>query len=88
MYSAAFREVFDAISWEKRLKRWNRKKKEALIAGEYEKLPILSQRKTPFQKKKRCHPEEPRPSSFETLGTSCLAPQDDTAGRLEGWHCS
>lgn len=42
VYVAEFQEVYDAISWEKQIKRWNRKKKEALIAREYERLPGLS----------------------------------------------
>lgn len=42
LYSAHFREVLDAIAWEKKVKRWNRKKKEALIFREYESLPLLS----------------------------------------------
>ena len=42
VYTAEFREVYDAISWEKQVKRWNRKKKEALIVREYERLPRLS----------------------------------------------
>ena len=41
-YIAEFGDVNDAISWEKKVKRWSRKKKEALIAGEYEKLKNLA----------------------------------------------
>lgn len=47
VYRAAFSEIGDAIAFEKRIKRWSRKKKEALIAGEYEKLPGLSECKNP-----------------------------------------
>ncbi|HAI98702.1 TPA: hypothetical protein DCL30_04175 [Candidatus Peribacteria bacterium] len=42
VYSAAFHEVMDAIAWEKRIKRWTRKKKESLIKGAYEDLSALS----------------------------------------------
>ena len=35
----------EAIDFEKQLKGWTRKKKEALINGEFELLPILSKKK-------------------------------------------
>lgn len=50
MYKAEFREVTEAIAWETKVKGWSRKKKEALIAKEYENLPALSMRQTPYQK--------------------------------------
>lgn len=44
-----FKERFNdfnlAIDWEKRIKRWSRKKKEALINGEFLLLPELSKKK-------------------------------------------
>jgi putative endonuclease len=42
VYSAEFREVTDAISWEKTLKRWSKKKKEALVRGEWRQLYFLA----------------------------------------------
>ncbi|MFH1670455.1 MAG: GIY-YIG nuclease family protein [Patescibacteria group bacterium] len=42
VYSSHFNDVWEAISWEKQIKRWSRKKKEALIYEEYEKLESLS----------------------------------------------
>lgn len=42
VYSTDFNDVFQAIAWEKQLKRWSRQKKEAVICGEFEKLPELS----------------------------------------------
>lgn len=42
VYTSWFTEVLQAIEWEKRIKRWSRKKKEALIRGEYEVLPELA----------------------------------------------
>lgn len=42
VYSAEFNDVHEAIHWEKVLKRWSRKKKEAVINNEWEKLPILA----------------------------------------------
>lgn len=50
VYTADFSEITDAIAFEKQIKRWSRKKKEALIAGEYERLPSLSERRTPYKK--------------------------------------
>lgn len=44
VYNAQFQDVRDAIAWEKHIKRWSRKKKEALIRGEYEKLPVLAKK--------------------------------------------
>jgi putative endonuclease len=38
VYSAWFQYVDEAIAWEKRVKRWTRKKKEALIQGEFDQL--------------------------------------------------
>ncbi len=42
LYAARFENIWDAIHWEKIVKRWSRAKKEALIAGDWEKLPELS----------------------------------------------
>ncbi len=38
VYSAHFHDVWDAIAWEKQVKRWSRKKKEALIHGDFDAL--------------------------------------------------
>ena len=51
VYLSDFSEVHQAISWEKQIKRWSRKKKEALIRGDYEALPELA--KKDFSKRKR-----------------------------------
>jgi len=53
VYVAFFSEITDAISFEKQVKGWSRKKKEALIAKEYEKLPGLAKKN--FQKRKEVH---------------------------------
>ncbi len=42
VYSAYFGDVDEAIRWEKVVKRWRRAKKQALICGDYEKLPELA----------------------------------------------
>jgi putative endonuclease len=42
VYSCHFQYVSEAISWEKHLKRWSRKKKEALVRGDEEALHKLA----------------------------------------------
>lgn len=54
VHTASFEDVFEAIAWEKTVKRWSRKKKEALIAGELERLPALA--KKDFSKKNAKQP--------------------------------
>ena len=43
VYSEMFNEYNYAIEWEKRIKKWSRKKKEALINSKWADLKILSQ---------------------------------------------
>ncbi len=49
VFQQGFREVTDAIAFEKQIKGWTRKKKEALIQGHFDILPMLSKKK--FTKK-------------------------------------
>ncbi len=42
LYYEEFQRIDDAFYREKQVQGWSRKKKEALINGEYEKLPELS----------------------------------------------
>ncbi len=49
VFNAEFTDITIAISTEKQIKKWSRKKKEALINGEFEKLPNLA--KKDFNKK-------------------------------------
>ena len=42
VFQEHFHDVNQAIAFEKQLKGWRRKKKEALIKGEWKKLPELS----------------------------------------------
>jgi putative endonuclease len=42
VYVAEFSDPSDAIRWEKQIKNWSRKKKEALVAGNYEQLKQLA----------------------------------------------
>lgn len=46
VYSANFNDVYDAIAWERRIKRWSRMKKEALITQNQNLLIKASKRKT------------------------------------------
>jgi putative endonuclease len=45
MYFIHFNDVMQAIAWEKRIKGWNRKKKEALIREDLDRLVELSKSK-------------------------------------------
>lgn len=42
VYTEHFGAISDAIAFEKQIKGWRREKKEALIAGDFERLPELS----------------------------------------------
>jgi putative endonuclease len=53
VYHEGFTDPQYAIAIEKQIKGWSRKKKIALIKGEWEKLPELAKR---FNKKKSCQP--------------------------------
>ncbi|SFC92575.1 MULTISPECIES: GIY-YIG nuclease family protein [Algibacter] len=48
-FYSEFTEATIAIQTEKQIKKWSRAKKEALINGEFEKLPNLARKK--FKKK-------------------------------------
>jgi putative endonuclease len=45
VYYCEFTNVEIAIESEKKLKKWSKVKKEALINGEFDKLPNLSKKK-------------------------------------------
>jgi len=45
VYSENFARIEDAVAAERRLKGWSRAKKEALIAGQLDRLPALASRK-------------------------------------------
>ncbi len=66
VFSQEFDRITDAIEAERKVKRWSRVKKEALIAGRFEDLKALSKRRTKFS------------SSFETPASR--APQDEENG--------
>ncbi len=44
VYYAEFTDINHAIATEKQVKNWSRAKKEALIAGEFDKLPNLAKK--------------------------------------------
>lgn len=46
VFCERFTEVEQAITFEKQVKGWTRKKKEAIINGNWELLPELSKRRT------------------------------------------
>ena len=49
VYSQWFDRITDAIENERKLKRWSRAKKEALIKGDFEALRQLSARRLPHR---------------------------------------
>ena len=44
VHASEFREVWDAIRWEKQLKGWSRAKKRALAAGDWDAIHTLARR--------------------------------------------
>jgi predicted GIY-YIG superfamily endonuclease len=46
VWSAWYDRIEDAYAFEKQLQGWSRRKREALIRGEYDALPALSRRKS------------------------------------------
>ena len=57
VYAETFERITDAIAAERRLKRWGRAKKEALIRGDMQALHMLAMRRTVFRS-----PFETRPA--------------------------
>jgi putative endonuclease len=53
VFAQSFDRVTDAIEAERQVKGWSRAKKEALIRGEFERLPELSKRHQRQAKKAR-----------------------------------
>lgn len=46
VWADEFENIAEAVAFERQIKGWSRKKKEALIRGEYERLPELSRSKS------------------------------------------
>ncbi len=53
IYHERFTDFNLAIEWEKRIKNWSRKKKEALIHGKWDELRIAAECKNETSHKKR-----------------------------------
>ena len=53
VWSNQFQSNLEAISWEKRIKKWSKKKKEALIRGDFNALCELSECKNETHYKNR-----------------------------------
>jgi putative endonuclease len=50
VYSTEFYEVEEAIAFEKRLKGWSRKKKAALVRGDWDTIVALSREVRPLKR--------------------------------------
>lgn len=51
VYYEEFQRIDDAFRKEKQVQKWSRAKKEALIKGEFDKLPELARNYTEFPKR-------------------------------------
>jgi len=51
IFSQWFDRITDAIENERRLKKWSRAKKEALIRGDFDSLQQLARRRSPLPEK-------------------------------------
>lgn len=49
VYTAVFTDVYDAISWERRLKRWSKAKNEALIRHDWQTISDEAKRRKRFK---------------------------------------
>lgn len=45
VYSSEFGSITEAIGWEKQIKGWSRKKKRALINGDWDRIKVLAKNK-------------------------------------------
>jgi predicted GIY-YIG superfamily endonuclease len=59
VFQQEFQRITDAIAAERQIKGWARAKKEALIAGDYERMSLLAKNYTEFPRQQR----RPRPST-------------------------
>jgi putative endonuclease len=46
VFSEYFERIVDAVAMERRVKGWSRAKKEALMAGDFDRIRALSRRRT------------------------------------------
>jgi len=61
VWNEEFDRIDDAYHFEKMIQGWGRKKREALIRGDYEALPALSRRKAVQDREVSASDDEPRP---------------------------
>ena len=54
VYSALFQDIWEAIHWEKTLKPWSKKKKEALIQNNEALLKLHAKKSFPRRYKRTC----------------------------------
>jgi putative endonuclease len=50
VFQEVYERITDAIARERQIKGWSRRKKEALIRGDYQALPALASRPKTFRK--------------------------------------
>jgi len=58
VFAEVYDRLTDAIARERQIKGWSRAKKEALIRGDYESLPVLSSR--PSRRRSAAQPAAPQ----------------------------
>lgn len=58
VWSLSFQRITDAVLMERQIKGWSRAKKEALIRGDFEALPILSKRYASFETQPPAAPQD------------------------------
>ena len=56
VFQQEFQFITDAIAATRQIKGWTRAKKEALIAGDFERLPALARNYTQHPRKRAPHP--------------------------------
>jgi len=59
VFQQEFQQITDAIAAERQIKGWSRAKKEALIAGDFDRISLLAQNYTEHPREER----RPRPST-------------------------
>jgi putative endonuclease len=72
VYSEEFDRIDDAFFREKQVQGWSRRKKEALINGQFDKLPLLAKNYTQFPPL-----PSPSPPSTPSTGSGASGAVDD-----------
>lgn len=79
VYATYFTEVHQAIDFEKRVKKWGKKKKKALIRGAYDSLPglVICRNAThyAYYKEIACHTERSRSATRDVCGEIVSIPR-------------